>query len=170
MLASILHWIFQFISHKMSDVFKYRSRCYDRNTIKSMLCGSKFWYEKYTDCLFFFGIDFFIFDDDFSWIVNRFGPPCWLDFYSFVHYFFEHAIYIDFLVFPCYRALKWTTQPSAYISVMLPNLVVITLLENYVYFVHTLDQIGNQWEIFVYRLNLPVTSFYNNDICKKFMI
>ena len=53
---------------------------------------------------------------------------------------------------------------------MLPNLVVITLLENYVYFVNTLANIGNQWEIFVYRLNLLETSFYNNDICKKFMI
>ena len=45
----------------------------------------------------------------------------------------------------------------------LPNLVVITLLENYDYFVHTLDTIGNQWEIFVYRFDLPVTSLYNND-------
>ena len=52
----------------------------------------------------------------------------------------------------------------------LPNLVVITLLENYDYFVHTLDTIGNQWEIFVYRFDLPVTSLYNNDICEKFMI
>ena len=54
--------------------------------------------------------------------------------------------------------------------IRLPNLVVITLLENYDYFVHTLDTIGNQWEIFVYRFDLPVTSFYNNDICEKFMI
>ena len=46
---------------------------------------------------------------------------------------------------------------------MLPNLVVITFLENYVYFVNTLDTIGNQWEIFVYRLNLPETSFYQNE-------
>ena len=53
---------------------------------------------------------------------------------------------------------------------MLPNLVVITLLENYDYFVHTLDAIGNQWEIFVYRFDLPVTSLYNNDMCEKFMI
>ena len=52
----------------------------------------------------------------------------------------------------------------------LPNLVVITLLENYDYFVHTLDTIGNQWEIFVYRFDLSVTSLYNNDICEKFMI
>ena len=52
----------------------------------------------------------------------------------------------------------------------LPNLVVITLLENYDYFVHTLDTIENQWEIFVYRFDLPVTSLYNNDICEKFMI
>ena len=54
--------------------------------------------------------------------------------------------------------------------VRLPNLVAITLLENYDYFVHTLDTIGNQWEIFVYRFDLPVTSLYNNDICEKFMI
>ena len=54
--------------------------------------------------------------------------------------------------------------------IRLPNLVVITLLENYDYFVHTLDTIGNQWEIFVYRFDLPVTSLYNNDICEKFMI
>ena len=45
-----------------------------------------------------------------------------------------------------------------------------TLLENYDYFVHTLDTIGNQWEIFVYRFDLPVTSLYSNDICEKFMI
>ena len=38
----------------------------------------------------------------------------------------------------------------------LPNLVVITLLENYDYFVHTLDTIGNQWEIFVYRFDIPL--------------
>ena len=50
---------------------------------------------------------------------------------------------------------------------MLPNLVVITLLENYAYFMNTLDKIGNQWEIFVYRLNLLETSFYNSDICQN---
>ena len=60
-------------------------------------------------------------------------------------------------------------EPAAK-SYRLPNLVVITLLENYDYFVHTLGTIGNQWEIFVYRFDLPVTSLYNNDICEKFMI
>ena len=34
---------------------------------------------------------------------------------------------------------------------MLPNLAVITFLENYVYFVNTLDTIESQWEIFVFR-------------------
>ena len=52
----------------------------------------------------------------------------------------------------------------------LSNFVVITLLENYDYFVHTLDTIGNQWEIFVYRFYLPAASLFYNDICEKFMI
>ena len=52
----------------------------------------------------------------------------------------------------------------------LSNFVVITLLENYDYFVHTLDTIGNQWEIFVYRFYLPAVSLFYNDICEIFMI
>ncbi len=60
--------------------------------------------------------------------------------------------------------------PPGFYGSRLPNLVVITLLENYAYLVDTLDTIGNQWEIFVYRFDLPVTSLYNNDICEKFMI
>ena len=58
--------------------------------------------------------------------------------------------------FFCKKVVYWSR---------LPNLVVITFLENYACFVNTLDTIGNQWEIFVYRFDLPVTSLYNNDIC-----